>query len=985
MLALHTDMALPKDISRVKLQVLSAGAVKFDRTFTVGADGEAKIPATFAIVAPEGQSPTVEVRLIGLGGNKARTFSKVITTVPKDRIATLDMPIQWLCDGTAQMIDGQTFESTCPPVGDIETSCVAGVCQDVNFPEAKMPTFSPPAVFGGGKDAMDPSGKCFDTASCFGPGFDVEPNSACRVTIQAPPRRPLNFALVPTKPNEGICNASGDCYVPLDQNEIFGWKELSNVDRGGEGGAAGDSGLGEGGAGGDSGQPDFGPGSVERTFQLPPGVCQRRRDGLVKSIRATLACDLKTEGVPVCGDWYSSAAAHVTPETSTMTGGGSMTTSCPEFKPGTSLGAISDNVVFDGTLQAAADIKSLADQLAKEVFEACSGIVRDLGGTPPASAVTPSTALVKNACTQAQAELTMAGGTTAGNDWSVLLTPGKCGVSVDQQALCESACSSATCASTDPSPGERCQWLGGTCQGSCDGECAGSRDKDVDCSGECDGICVGTCQGTCVLPDGTPGGPNCGGWCTGNCVGSCAGTCSPSADTCQGTCWLDGGACLGTLTDLTCEAPLAPRACLGDCGTLCGARAALDQTCQAPNAEVFGEVPPLVRTALDAHYWKLYDVVNRSSGFSNSAALVSQLSASIAQNGALLRDAHAAACFVAAQNAIAAAGESIGATITAASTTATSITSGAGGGVCQASDAETACIRCVKSSCCDGYVDCALDPACIGADSTGEFGCVSECYQSGAGNASVCEEGSRCKPSGSASFSSATTALLACAHASCQSQCLTAICPPTQSLCSGTCVNPLTDAQNCGGCGRACATGQTCADGACTCPASTTLCSTGCVSTTTDRTNCGGCGVVCAASQVCSNGTCVASAGAGGASGAGGTTAGLGGSAGAASGGAVARGGGGGTSGSGAGGSAGFAGSASASGNVGGTVCGDGNREEPEQCDPGPEGETATCDSDCTIAECGDSHRNAAAGEDCDEGPNNGSGSCNQDCQIIFQ
>ncbi len=275
MLALHTDMALPKDISRVKLQVLTAGpkdsgAVKFDRTFTVGANGEAKIPATFAIVAPEGQSPTVEVRLIGLGGSKARTFSKVITTVPKDRIATLNMPIQWLCDNSAQEIEGQSYESTCPPVGGVETACVAGVCQDVNFPEAKMPTFSPPEVFGGGMDATDSSGKCFDTVSCFEPGFDVTPNAACRVTIKAPARRPLNFAIVPKKTNEGICGTNGHCYVPLDKNEIFGWTELSGPVQGGEGGAGGESGLGEGGAGGDAGQPDLGQGSVERTSQLPP-------------------------------------------------------------------------------------------------------------------------------------------------------------------------------------------------------------------------------------------------------------------------------------------------------------------------------------------------------------------------------------------------------------------------------------------------------------------------------------------------------------------------------------------------------------------------------------------------------------------------------------------------------------------------------------------------------------------------------------------
>ena len=46
--------------------------------------------------------------------------------------------------------------------------------------------------------------------------------------------------------------------------------------------------------------------------------------------------------------------------------------------------------------------------------------------------------------------------------------------------------------------------------------------------------------------------------------------------------------------------------------------------------------------------------------------------------------------------------------------------------------------------------------------------------------------------------------------------------------------------------------------------------------------------------------------------------------------------------------------------------CGDGYRNVPagEQCDPGMQ--TATCDSDCTIPSCGDNHVNPSAGEVCD-------------------
>ena len=48
MLALQTDMALPKDVSSVRILVLVNGAPRFDRTYPVGPEG-AKIPATLAI------------------------------------------------------------------------------------------------------------------------------------------------------------------------------------------------------------------------------------------------------------------------------------------------------------------------------------------------------------------------------------------------------------------------------------------------------------------------------------------------------------------------------------------------------------------------------------------------------------------------------------------------------------------------------------------------------------------------------------------------------------------------------------------------------------------------------------------------------------------------------------------------------------------------------------------------------------------------
>jgi MYXO-CTERM domain-containing protein len=57
-------------------------------------------------------------------------------------------------------------------------------------------------------------------------------------------------------------------------------------------------------------------------------------------------------------------------------------------------------------------------------------------------------------------------------------------------------------------------------------------------------------------------------------------------------------------------------------------------------------------------------------------------------------------------------------------------------------------------------------------------------------------------------------------------------------------------------------------------------------------------------------------------------------------------------------------------------VCGDGVAEGGEACDDG--GESATCDSDCTAATCGDGTTNVTAGEICDDMGE--SVSCNVDC-----
>ena len=59
-------------------------------------------------------------------------------------------------------------------------------------------------------------------------------------------------------------------------------------------------------------------------------------------------------------------------------------------------------------------------------------------------------------------------------------------------------------------------------------------------------------------------------------------------------------------------------------------------------------------------------------------------------------------------------------------------------------------------------------------------------------------------------------------------------------------------------------------------------------------------------------------------------------------------------------------------------TCGNGTIEAGEACDDA--GETAACNANCTLAECGDGTLNSTAGEACDEGGE--SATCNADCTV---
>src|SRR5262245_31139591 len=83
-------------------------------------------------------------------------------------------------------------------------------------------------------------------------------------------------------------------------------------------------------------------------------------------------------------------------------------------------------------------------------------------------------------------------------------------------------------------------------------------------------------------------------------------------------------------------------------------------------------------------------------------------------------------------------------------------------------------------------------------------------------------------------------------------------CGTGSTLCGDTCTVVARDPQNCGGCGKPCAMGEVCSQGACAsaCGGGTTKCGPECVDTKSDGRNCGMCGTKCTAQQVCNMGAC---------------------------------------------------------------------------------------------------------------------------------
>jgi len=292
-LALQTDVSLPKDIDRVRIEVTYTdnGAIAYQRDFDkLGSTEGIRLPATLGFLAPKSTDRAIRVRVIASRGSAegVRLLREVVTTVPQTRTALLSVPIEFLCDGSAQAERDEfgkvkrddsgnvVVKSTCPN----GFTCKAGKCAESTAPAESLPDYDDGKVFGGGSGNGD--GTCFDTTTCFDAATDIAlnlENEKCMGTLSQGSVAGVNIGL--RTQGGGICGAKG-CFVALDFDSDAGWKALS-----------------------------------ANTIELPVNVCERVATRTIAGVVAAdvrgAPCEQKRASIPTCGPWSASGEKYQPP------------------------------------------------------------------------------------------------------------------------------------------------------------------------------------------------------------------------------------------------------------------------------------------------------------------------------------------------------------------------------------------------------------------------------------------------------------------------------------------------------------------------------------------------------------------------------------------------------------------------------------------------------------------------------------------------
>jgi len=226
-------------------------------------DRDISLPEVIAVGNQDTENPTpVRLDIVALAGNQPLGIQTVRTQIPADRLARLDVQMQWLC--RAFVKEGLSgFESTCAT----GQTCLGGACVDARVAEADLLTFSEP-VFG----------SCFSASNCFAQAERVEPDENCSLPVPRDTNRfdvdRLNvaFELPSGQLANGCENADnpGDdnarCLVVLPQSAAYGWFVQGN------------------------------------RLMLPQGLCADTAEPFEAIWLSEGACPTRRPGTPLCGD-----------------------------------------------------------------------------------------------------------------------------------------------------------------------------------------------------------------------------------------------------------------------------------------------------------------------------------------------------------------------------------------------------------------------------------------------------------------------------------------------------------------------------------------------------------------------------------------------------------------------------------------------------------------------------------------------------------
>jgi hypothetical protein len=721
MLALQTDMSIPDDVSHVRIVIFKNGALKFDQKYRVGPQGE-EIPATLGVVASDNASDTTEVRVLSYRGANVRTLNRVVTTIPQDRIATLRVPIQWLCDNQVVPSEGiaDSYDSSC---ANPDESCVAGECRKVDVDSTALPDFHIEDITGGAKDAT--KGVCFDVAPCLDPGRDVVPDAGCTISVPSAELEKVNVGLRLSRGSGGICSAQGGCYIPLDRDDESGWRVTSES------------------------------GNTTRVA-LPSAVCKKVASGDAAAVRVSMVCDTKTPMYPTCGPWTSvgkenpdigprtdvpagtggdsgngannagqSSAAGGTPDVGAGASGNEGgappgPSECPDFIE--SAAVIAPDPQVDRVARLTLEIARRAAHLRMEVARGCVGIEKRVAGTQTMfTGAEPTDEELEMACAAAKAAVPDDEGS-----WRANIASGHCRADIDAQVDLEGMCP-ALAGCTFGEIFDRCLTPLTECDGTCSGSCMpGDGVLDVSCEGACLGQCVGTCSAECRGPGGNPLPPTeCMGECSGTCSGRCQGQCT-SFDTCEGVC---RGSCEGNATAHFCEDALQPPVCAASfaCPNLAAATAGLHRVCTPPSVFVVGQTPEEVAPAIADNLPRLIHALTEAQGIMRAAGHL-QVAWTSLLTAAELSGTNRG-CLNASAELLGTALPSLGVAILQAEAVVHDLLGGESPPpttTCFQSTSDTPCNTCMLTYCCAEMTDCAESSRC-----SVEIQCVRDCLNQG--------------------------------------------------------------------------------------------------------------------------------------------------------------------------------------------------------------------------------------------------------------